>query len=126
MTMRRTRSGGSMLLRLLALLAVLGLLAAACGGDDDGDSAGGDDGGDQERGAREFEDDSPGEPQQGGTIVYGIEADTSNPWTPARSTCAISCHQVFKSVYDTLMEPDEEGVPQPNPLEDITSNDDFT
>ena len=126
MTMRRTRSGGSTLLRLLALLAVLGLLAAACGGDDDGDSAGGDNGDDQDRGARDFEDEAPGEPQRGGTIVYGIEADTSNPWTPARSTCAISCHQVFKSVYDTLMEPDEDGQPQPNLLESISSNDDFT
>ena len=35
MTKRRTRSGGTTLLRLLALLTVLGLLAAACGGDDD-------------------------------------------------------------------------------------------
>jgi peptide/nickel transport system substrate-binding protein len=126
--MRRTRFGGTTLLRLLALLAVFGLVAAACGGDDDdggggGDSAAGDEG---ERGARDFEDEVSGEPQRGGTITYGIEADTSNPWTPARSTCAISCHQVFKSVYDTLMEPDEEGVPQPNLLETITSNEDFT
>jgi peptide/nickel transport system substrate-binding protein len=125
-TMRRTRSGGSTLLRLLALLAVLGLLAAACGGDDDGDSAGDDNGGGTDRGAREFEAEDAGEPQRGGTIVYGVEADTSNPWTPARSTCDISCNQVFKSVYDNLMEPDEDGVPQPNLLEDITSNEDFT
>jgi peptide/nickel transport system substrate-binding protein len=125
-TMRRTRSGGTTLLRLLALLAVLGLLAAACGGDDDDGGGDGTASGDGERGAREFEDEAPGEPQRGGTIVYGIEADTSNPWTPARSTCAISCHQVFKSVYDTLMEPDEEGVPQPNLLSEITSNEDFT
>ena len=126
MTMRRTRSGGTTLLRLLALLAVFGLVAAACGGDDDdgGGTAGpGDDGG---RGARDFEDEAPGEPQRGGTIVYGIEADTSNPWTPARSTCAISCHQVFKSVYDTLTEPDADGVPQPNLLESIESNEDYT
>jgi peptide/nickel transport system substrate-binding protein len=126
-TMRRTRPGGSTLLRLLALLALFGLLAAACGGDDDdgggGGSASGDDG---DRGARTFEEEDAGEPQRGGTIVYGIEADTSNPWTPARSTCAISCNQVFKSVYDNLMEPDEDGVPQPNLLEDIQSNADFT
>ena len=127
MTMRRTRSGGSMLLRLLAVLAVLGLLAAACGGDDDdGGGGGGSASGEGDRGARDFEDEAPGEPQRGGTIVYGIEADTSNPWTPARSTCAISCHQVFKSVYDTLMEPDEDGIPQTNLLAEITSNEDFT
>jgi peptide/nickel transport system substrate-binding protein len=126
-TMRRTRFGGTTLLRLLALLAVFGLLAAACGGDDD-DGGGGDSASDEEqdRGAQEFEDEVSGEPQRGGTIVYGIEADTSNPWTPARSTCAISCHQVFKSIYDTLMEPDEEGIPQPNLLESISSNEDFT
>src|SRR5687767_13641140 len=111
--MRRTRSGGTTLLRLLALLTVLGLLAAACGGDED-------------KGAREFEQEDAGEPQRGGTIVYGIEADTSQPWTPAQSLCAISCHQVFKSVYDSLMEPDEDGIAQPNLLERIESNEDFT
>jgi peptide/nickel transport system substrate-binding protein len=126
-TIRRTRLGGSTLLRLLALLAVFGLVAAACGGDDDGGGGGNAGPADEgDRGARDFEDDAPGEPQSGGTIVYGIEADTSNPWTPARSTCAISCHQVFKSVYDTLMEPDAEGVPQPNLLESIESNEDYT
>jgi peptide/nickel transport system substrate-binding protein len=126
-TMRRTRPGGTTLLRLLALLAVFGLLAAACGSDDEGgsDSAGGGNG-DTDRGAQDFEDEVGGEPQRGGTLVFGLEADTSNPWTPARSTCAISCHQVFKSVYDMLMEPDEDGVPQPNLLESITSNEDFT
>jgi peptide/nickel transport system substrate-binding protein len=124
-TMRRTRLGGTTLLRLLALLAVLGLLAAACGGDDDGDSAGGG-GDDGDKGAREFEREDAGEPQRGGTIVYGVEADTSQPWTPAQSLCAISCHQIFKSVYDSLTVPDEEGIAQPNLLERFESNEDFT
>jgi peptide/nickel transport system substrate-binding protein len=125
--MRRTRSGGTTLRRLLALLTVLGLLAAACGGDDDGGGGGGTASGeDGDRGAREFEDEDAGEPQRGGTIVYGIEADTNTPWTPASSLCAISCHQVFKSVYDSLTIPDEEGVPQPNLLERFESNEDFT
>jgi peptide/nickel transport system substrate-binding protein len=120
-----TRSG--VLVRLLALLIVPALIAAACGGDDD-DGGGGGGGGDAGAGGGAsttvLEDE--GEPQRGGTVVYGVEADTSNPWTPQRSTCAISCYIVFNSVYDPLVLIDEDGEPQPNLLESFESNDDFT
>jgi peptide/nickel transport system substrate-binding protein len=114
---------GSRPLRLIGVVAVLGLLTAACGGDDGGSAGAADDGG---LGARTFEREDAGEPQHGGTIVYGIEADTSQPWTPAQSLCAISCHQVFTSVYDPLTMPDEDGIPQPNLLARFESNEAFT
>ena len=113
------------LVKLLALLVVPALLAAACGGDDDDGGGGGGQAG-EGGGASTTVPEDEGEPQTGGTIVYGLEADTSNPWTPQRSTCAISCYEVFNSVYDPLVMPDEDGNPQPNLLDSFEPNDDFT
>ena len=115
--------------KLLALLVVPMLLAAACGGDDDdggGGGGGGNQAGGEGGGASTTEPEDEGEPQRGGTITYGVEADTSNPWTPQRSTCAISCYIVFNTVYDPLVLPDENGDPQPNLLESFEPNEDFT
>ncbi len=100
----------------------LGLIAAACGGDDEAL----DEGGEGPVGTSTTEPPDEGEPVEGGDIVFAIEADTQNPWSPARSLCAISCHTVMKSVYDPLMLPDEEGIAQPNLLESIEPNEDFT
>jgi len=102
--------------KLLALFVVPALLASACGGDDDDGGGGGGQAG-SEGGASTTVPADEGEPVRGGAIVYGLEADTSNPWTPQRSTCAISCYEVFNSVYDPLVLPDEDGNPQPNLLD---------
>jgi peptide/nickel transport system substrate-binding protein len=123
-TIATRRSG--VVLKLLALLVVPALLAAACGGDDDDDGGGGGGEAASGGGASTTVPEDEGEPQRGGTIVYGVEADTSNPWTPQRSTCAISCYIVFNTVYDPLVLPDEDGNPQPNLLESFEPNDDFT
>src|SRR4051794_1187892 len=62
-------------LRLLGAFLAFGLLAAACGGDDDDDSA--DSGDDTESGAATPETTADaGEPQPGGKLVIGIDADT--------------------------------------------------
>ncbi len=124
---RTTATGRSgVVVKLLALLVVPALLAAACGGDDDDGGGGGGGQAEPTGGASTTTPEDEGEPQTGGTIVYGLEADTSNPWTPQRSTCAISCYEVFNSVYDPLVLPDEDGNPQPNLLESFEPNEDFT
>ena len=56
----------------------------------------------------------------------GIEADTSSPWMPAEMLCAISCHQLIKSVFDPMVVPNEDGTWAPYLLESLTPNDDFT
>ena len=56
----------------------------------------------------------------------GIEADTSSPWMPAEMLCAISCHQLIKSVFDPMVVPNEDGGWAPYLLESLTPNDDFT
>jgi peptide/nickel transport system substrate-binding protein len=106
---------------LLALLLSLTLTAAACGG-------GGDEGSDAQ-GAGDTTTTEPvdeGEPVPGGSLVYGLEADTSTPWTPAKSVCAISCHMVMRSVYDPLTLWGEDGEVKPNLLQSFESNEDQT
>lgn len=111
--------------RLLALLLGLALVAAACGGDDDEgtttDTTG--DGGSTDT---EPDETDEGDPVAGGSLVYGLEADTATPWTPAKSVCAISCHMVMRSIYDPLTLFGEDGDVHPNLLESFSSNDDFT
>lgn len=114
--------------RWLALLLAMVLLAAACGGDDDGGGGGGQSsdtttGGGAQTTTTVTEDETP---VPGGKLVYGIEADTSTPWTPSKELCAISCHMVNRSVYDPLALYGQDGQVVPNLAESIEPNDDFT
>ena len=71
--------------RLLAVLALLALVAGACGGGGDDSSSSSADGSSDDTvvvGQTELEADTA-EPQYGGTLTYGIEADTSNRPDPA-------------------------------------------
>ncbi|MCB1003208.1 MAG: ABC transporter substrate-binding protein [Acidimicrobiales bacterium] len=114
--------------RLLPVVVALALTAAACGGGGGGSSSssGDDASGDAaEPGQTELVPDTA-EPQYGGTVVYGIEADTSNPWTPQQVLCAISCSEVLRSVYDPIAEIGEDGTVQPVLAESIEHNDDYT
>jgi peptide/nickel transport system substrate-binding protein len=118
---------------LIGAIAVsFGLLAAACGGDDGGSSSSG--GGDTTAAPAETTAPAPATqppadtetPVPGGKMVMGLEADTSSPWTPAAMVCAISCHMVARTVYDTLMIPGADNQPQPYLAESVTPNDDYT
>ncbi|MEN9805281.1 MAG: hypothetical protein RIS41_2128 [Actinomycetota bacterium] len=117
---------------LIGAIAVsFGLLAAACGGDDGGSSSSG---GDTTAAPAETTAPTPATqppadtetPVPGGKLVMGLEADTSSPWTPAAMVCAISCHMVARTVYDTLMIPGSDNQPQPYLAESVTPNADFT
>ena len=66
------------------------------------------------------------QPSRGGTLIFGVEADTSSPWRPAEMGCAISCYQVMSSVYDTLVVTTDDGGWAPYLAESVTPNDDFT
>lgn len=98
-------------------LVLVALLGAACGGGEGGDT--------DDAGPGTTEQDA-GPPQPGGTLVYGLEADTSSPWTPQAAVCAISCHMVMRSVFDTMTLPNEEAEVEGNLVESFESNDDFT
>jgi peptide/nickel transport system substrate-binding protein len=120
--------------RLLAVLAALGLVAAACGGGggDDGDSAGGGGGGGGDDGAGAQFDEPPdeGTPQRGGKVTYGLEAETGGGFCLPTAQLAAGGIQVADTVYDTLTWPasDGEGGVEYVPFlaESVEPNDDFT
>ena len=126
---------------LVASLAAFGLVAAACGGDGDDEgtdttpdtvvadtAAAGSEAPSSEAPSSEAPStEAPAEtPTPGGKVIMGIEADTSSPWMPAEMLCAISCHQLIKSVFDPMVVPNEDGTWAPYLLESLTPNDDFT
>ncbi|MFZ9851360.1 MAG: ABC transporter substrate-binding protein [Ilumatobacteraceae bacterium] len=125
----RTRRRPGVLIGAVAI--AFGLVAAACGGDDGGSSSGG-----GETTAAPAETTAPAPatqppadddtPVPGGKMVFGLEADTASPWTPADMTCAVSCHMVARTVYDSLMVPGADNVPHPYLAESMTPNDDYT
>ena len=98
---------------LLGALAVVLLLLASCGGKSDDDS-----------GAPTAED--AGEPVRGGSVTYGLEAETGDGWCLQESQLAISGIMVARSIYDTLTAPNAEGEYVPYLAEAVEPNDDFT
>jgi peptide/nickel transport system substrate-binding protein len=84
----------------------------------DGEEAGG------SEGERTSEDN--GEPVKGGTLVYGLEADSANPWAPYRTSCATSCRAIFKAISDPLFSEDPDGEPVGYLVESFEPNADFT
>jgi peptide/nickel transport system substrate-binding protein len=146
----RTSEGGrnvkvrnGWLLKLLALVAAIGLIAAACG---DSDDEGGEEGGTattgEEVGAGTTEagtdttggegtedtegTDAAGEAAHGGTLVYGIEADSANPWTHYGTSCAISCRMIFRAITEPLFIENEDADIVPYLVDTVESNADLT
>ena len=146
---RRTRG-------LLAAAVAVGLLAGACGGGDDtsdesaspvapeGPSAPGDPPapppapGDPPPPAPTGDDpptpppapvaapEPVAEPVYGGTLAFGLEAETPDGWNPATTQCAVACHTVMRAIFDPLTIEGPSGAPQPYLLESFEANEDFT
>ena len=68
----------------------------------------------------------PPNPVQGGTLVYGVEADTANPWAPYKASAATSGRAVIKSISDPLFSEDPDGKPVPVLVESVDHNADYT
>ena len=99
-------------LRLLGLGVALALLATACGGGKgDGGTASGAD---------------VGDPVRGGSVTYGLEAETGDGWCLQEAQLAISGIMVARSIYDTLTAPNAEGEYVPYLARSVDPNDDFT
>lgn len=67
-----------------------------------------------------------GEPVKGGTLRYGIDSDSANPFAPFGVSCATSCYVVLSSVSDPLFNYDADGEPVPQLLESAEPNADYT
>jgi peptide/nickel transport system substrate-binding protein len=68
----------------------------------------------------------PANPVQGGTLVYGLEADSANPWAPYRVSCATSCLAVLRGISDSLFADDQNGQAVPNLVQTVDHNADYT
>jgi peptide/nickel transport system substrate-binding protein len=124
----------------LATLSAFGLVAAACGGGGGGSSSGTTQGtsapsvagsseatGTSSAGSSEAPTtEAAAQPTTGGSLVWGIEADTSSPWRPSEMVCATSCYQVIESVYDPLTVLTDDGSWKPYLAESVLPNADFT
>ena len=132
-------------------MAALAVVAVACGDDDNasnvttGESAaaatteGGSsaattapssdtksEGSDASANPNERAPEDPPNPVQGGTLIYGLEADTTNPWAPFNCSCATSGRDVLKTVSDALFTEAKDGAPVPLLLESVDHNADYT
>ncbi len=67
-----------------------------------------------------------GEPVKGGTLVYGVEADTANGWPPYRASYATSGYIPLEAVTDSLFAISDEGQTVPNLVESVEHNADYT
>lgn len=115
--------------RRWSLLVVSLLLAtSACGGSkSDDETKGNPKGGDTgltvdavESGLAEA-----GKPVRGGSIVYGLEAETDGGYCLADSQLAISGIMVTRAIYDTLTVPSASGGFQPNLARSVEHSDDY-
>ena len=125
---------------LAATAAAFGLLAGACGGGSSDNNSGGTTtpsgsvapdtaapGGSEAPTSEAGSTTAPAaQATPGGKVIMGIEADTSSPWMPAEMVCALSCHQIIKTVYDPMLIPNEDGGWSPYLLESLTPNADYT
>ncbi len=104
-------------IRLLAVTTSLAIAATACGGG----SGSEDDGADAAPGTT----GDAGAPVDGGTLTYGLEAD-SDGYDPTKNRWAISGTVIGLAVFDPLVQLDEEDVPRPYLAESIEPNGDYT
>jgi peptide/nickel transport system substrate-binding protein len=112
--------------RSLGLLAVALLVATGCGGDDSSSDDEATPGTGPEGETPTTEAATP-EPVRGGTLVYAVEADTSQPWLPDQMLCAAACYStVGRTVYEPLVIGGTDGEPHPYLLESFTPNEDST
>lgn len=112
---------------MAATLVTLALVAGACGSSDSS-SGGGGDGGvtpNTELDSASVTLAPEGAPKTGGTVTYGVEAETSG-YNPANDRFAVSGTQIGLAIFDPLAAFDADGNPQPYLAESLTPSADYT
>jgi ABC-type transport system substrate-binding protein len=118
----------------LALVACASLLLGACGGGGDDDDEGSQaaeesearpDGDERVDGILTQNLDDGGTPTDGGSLAFGLEAETDG-WNPVANRWAVSGHYVASAIFDTLTTIDENGEAVPFLAESVEPNEDAT
>lgn len=116
-------------IRCLITVIALSLLAAGCGGASEKS------GSEPAKSAKERDLDvdagesgldNAGQPQRGGTLIYGLEADSNGGFCLSDAQLAISGMMVVRAVYDTLTVPNATGEYVPYLAKSIDHNDRYT
>lgn len=109
-------------LSVIAAVLAVAVLAAACGGGNGGSE------GTSDRTIPEtaLTRTPPTPPQKGGTLKFGLDAETTTGWDPANSQWAGAGTIVSRAIFDRLAELDADGNPRPNLAESIEPNAEFT
>ena len=105
-------------LPLLAAIASIGLFAAACSKSDEGQ-------GTTAQSAFNVQQKDAGPPVSGGSVVYGVNAETNN-WSPYFGQWSGSSYTIANAVYDPLGAYDINGDVQPYLAQAFEHNADFT
>jgi peptide/nickel transport system substrate-binding protein len=112
------------------MLTATALAIAACGGGDDGGDGAGPPPAEEGAAGVDYPqfvgDLADAEPTYGGSVTFGLEAETGGGWCVPEAQLAISGIQVARAVYDTLTVPDGDGAFQPHLAESVEPNDDHT
>jgi peptide/nickel transport system substrate-binding protein len=111
------KSGRSRGLGAVALVSALALILGACGSSGSSKGSGKNPSGGS---STPKADTGPGTP--GGSLVYGIEADTSGGWCLYKAQLAIGGIQVARAIYDTLTAPGADGKIHPFLAQSVTPN----
>jgi ABC-type transport system substrate-binding protein len=109
---------------VVSILAVVSLAASACGSSSSG-SATGTTRANSAKNGTNITVANPGAPKHGGTLNFGLNADT-NGWSPVLDEWAASAYIVAGAIFDHLAEYDSNYVPRPYLAQSITSNANFT
>jgi peptide/nickel transport system substrate-binding protein len=65
-------------------------------------------------------------PKEGGSLTYGLEAETGGGWCPTSERLAASGIMVEAAIYDTLVQPNEKNVMVPFLAKSVDHNADYT
>src|SRR4051794_22778115 len=106
-------------MRAVALVLVLVLIAAACGSSGSSKNSGNKT---PSSGGVSGDTNDTGTPVNGGTLKYGIEADTSGGYCLYKAQLAIGGIQVARAYYDTLTMPGSDGKIHPFLAESVTGS----
>ena len=119
-------------------LVSLGLIAAACGGDDDsstdtttattagGATTTGATGGATTTAQAATTTAAP-KPVPGGKLIFAVEAEVAQPWTPANMQCDSACQVRARTFFEPLMATNAETLKvEPYLAESLTPNADYT
>ncbi len=110
----------------MAPLVALTLVAGGCSQAGDGDGSGSAINTDDDGQVRlDFVNEPPGEPVAGGSLAFGLSAETDG-WDVTAGRWASSAYVVGNAIFDPLAAYDADFEPQPYLAESFTPNDDFT